>query len=237
MARGFDAERMFNFEQLDFINPFNLNLALTIPIGQRYPVSPQLSYGLTLVYNSLVFDLDEIPVPPGSITVPVVSKIMNAGAGWVLSLGQLFPPSLEAPNGRLEDWLWVAPDGSKHYLYGELHPGFDDGSNDTRYTRSSTYIRMRRLGTDIVELDFPEGTTRRFAYDASVEEWRLVEIRDPAVDSVTITYVDGPTNRTWSVSDTHGREHVVSLVAASQLGADAASASSSRASISRRSAV
>lgn len=51
--RGFSSNGVYSSNgDVDNINLFNGNLTVTIPIGQKYPVNGQLSYGLTLVYNS-----------------------------------------------------------------------------------------------------------------------------------------------------------------------------------------
>src|ERR1700755_1760370 len=53
---GFNADKLYQFTTLDAVNLFNGNLVVTIPMGQRYPVNDEFSYGLTLVYNSKVWD-------------------------------------------------------------------------------------------------------------------------------------------------------------------------------------
>ncbi|HEV2915335.1 MAG TPA: RHS repeat-associated core domain-containing protein [Pyrinomonadaceae bacterium] len=50
--RGFSANSAYASQEIDHINLFNGNLVLTIPIGSRYPVGGQLSYSMTLFYNS-----------------------------------------------------------------------------------------------------------------------------------------------------------------------------------------
>src|SRR5258706_13387745 len=54
--KGFNPDRLYDFRGLDTINTFNGNLIITIPLGQRYNVNANLSYGLTLVYNGVVWD-------------------------------------------------------------------------------------------------------------------------------------------------------------------------------------
>jgi hypothetical protein len=52
VEHGFAADKAFHGGDIDNINTFNGTLVLTIPIGQTYKVGGNLSYGLTLVYNS-----------------------------------------------------------------------------------------------------------------------------------------------------------------------------------------
>ena len=52
---GFSAQNVYSTTDIDSVNLFNGNLVLTLPIGQTYPVSERLSYGLTLVHNSQVW--------------------------------------------------------------------------------------------------------------------------------------------------------------------------------------
>src|SRR5262249_47584894 len=58
--RGFDPEKVYQLGDLDSVNLLNGNVAITIPLGLSFPVSGQISYGLTLVYNSKVWDFQEM---------------------------------------------------------------------------------------------------------------------------------------------------------------------------------
>ena len=101
-------------------NLFNGNLTLTIPIGGSYPVGGDLSYGLTLVYNALVWDT-------AAEEAPVASPIWNAGMGWMVTLGMLLPPGTIL--GDFENrWTYIGPDGAKHRFFDDLHFGVDDDS-------------------------------------------------------------------------------------------------------------
>ena len=103
-ARGFKAESVFEVGEIDTVNLFNGNLTVNIPIGQQYSSNGFLKYGLTLSYNSSVWDLREIPMPnvlpcepkgrcsPTSLTKAIPNPLSNAGLGWTHSLGSLHAP-------------------------------------------------------------------------------------------------------------------------------------------------
>ena len=96
---GFKPERVYDFGNIDSVNAFNGNLVINIPIGLTYPVSNNLKYGLTLVYNGKVWDykyLDDVFGDP-SVTYHWAKPNLrsNAGVGWRISMGRLLSP---------EDW-------------------------------------------------------------------------------------------------------------------------------------
>jgi RHS repeat-associated protein len=116
-ARGFSAQSAFQQGEVDSVNLFNGNLTLTLPIGGAYPAGGDLSYGLTLVYNSLVWDIKQGEFNDNqgqnySTTYPVPNQLSNAGLGWQLSLGSLHPPgSVDIP---VDEWrLTVAKTGGR----------------------------------------------------------------------------------------------------------------------------
>lgn len=175
LARGFSADQAYDRTGLDSVNLWNGNLTLAIPIGQRYRSGGNVSWGLTLYYNSNVWDYQEQDfwhphdggscaeydgIPTVSLTVakPVTS---NAGLGWDLSLG-----ALDGPYGSTDaspNWVYTSPDGAKHAFYSTLHPGetATQRTTDTRsgwhcgsdgnpacdvfYTRDNTHLRLIAL--------------------------------------------------------------------------------------------
>jgi len=93
-ARGLGAEIAYQGGQVGRVNLFNGGLTVPLPIGQRYPVGPALSYGITLVYTSNVWDHELQTCTTASGTeqyyLPEVDPETNAGAGWRIQLGKLF---------------------------------------------------------------------------------------------------------------------------------------------------
>jgi hypothetical protein len=115
VAKGFAPDKVFAIGDVDSVNAFNGNLLLTIPIGPRYPLREGFSYGLTAVYNSNVWDFRDISSGSLSFTQARISRRSNVGAGWRLSLGQLFSPEAKADIAfnQTKYWLYVGPDASE----------------------------------------------------------------------------------------------------------------------------
>src|SRR5215212_9871859 len=59
-ARGFSANNEYSTFDIDNINLFNGNLVVNIPLGGKYPVGGNLSYSLTLFYNSNLWTQTEL---------------------------------------------------------------------------------------------------------------------------------------------------------------------------------
>jgi hypothetical protein len=150
-ARGFAADKAFQVGDVDNVNLFNGNLVLTIPIGGSYPAGGGLSYGLTLVYNSNVWDFQDRDDDFTGTTYHqgLPQRTANAGLGWTLTLGRLQAPF--TPGNDTERWVYQGSDGSEHVFYPTLHVGDADEPGDTQlfqytsYTRDSSYLRMKAL--------------------------------------------------------------------------------------------
>ncbi|MDY7094541.1 MAG: hypothetical protein SX243_16340, partial [Acidobacteriota bacterium] len=186
--RGFSPERAYQQEDLDSINLFNGNLTVTIPIGQAYQGNGSLSYSLNLVYNSNVWDwsyvkkIGDVNRYPGALA----SADSNAGLGWRLSLGELLPPltgrnegDLTAYRNETQHWSYLDASGSDHLFYS-TPPNGGGSQAGVWYTRDSTYLRLRQVGS-WMELDFPNGHVHRFWSDG-----RLHSIRDPWGNTLNI---------------------------------------------------
>src|SRR3954453_5969413 len=136
VARGFDIGRTFQMNGIDNVNLFNGSLTVTIPIGQRYHVNGNLQYGLTLVYNSNVWDTGPVS-PPGTTYPTYPSRRSNAGIGWLLSLGRLFPNG-QAPLLEKYDWNYESPDGALHQFVGSG----TQGAPSPFFTSDGSYLRL-----------------------------------------------------------------------------------------------
>ncbi len=209
-TRGLSADSVYQVGDLDNVNLFNGNLSLTIPIGQTYPVSPRLSYRLTLVYNSNVWDFDdeESCLQNNQLreyNFPYLNKSSNAGEGWSLHFGRLFAPNDTVYNRDNGSWLFVGPDGSQHNFYARLHPGESTVAN-VFYSLDGTYLRLdARSASKIIES--PDGLIRTFAPVDG--RYRLTDVADRFGNWVHVEY----TTTSWTVSDSHGRSHVVTTTA------------------------
>ncbi len=215
-APGFPVEQAFHVGDVDNVNLFNGSLTLTIPLGGSYPVNGGFSYGLKLVYNSGAWDFQSVAVeitdPPDPLrptyrTLAVPSRCSNAGLGWRLSLGQLDPPC-QTPdaNGQLPTAVYKDENGTDHLFYPTLHQGDPEdalptGVKDVLYTRDGTYLRLKTFTSLIRELEFPDGSVRKFDLSG-----RLTEIRDPFGNKMSVSYA---TANQWVITDSQNRTHRV----------------------------
>jgi hypothetical protein len=218
IARGFDVGKPFQMNGIDNVNLFNGNLTVTLPIGQRYHVNGGLSYGLTLVYSGNVWDTVDLDTlvcggQTRSVTRTYPNRRSNAGLGWLLSLGRLFPAN-QYPNQESAYWQYETPDGGLHSFYGTLHDGAGSINPEpvVSYTRDGTYIRMTK-GTSNRTIEFPDDTYQVFKeMDTSVSPWmpantptgvwRLTEIHDRFGNVINLGYsttTDNP--EIWTITD------------------------------------
>ncbi len=206
LQTGFAAEKSFQMGDVDSVNGFNGNLVVTIPIGPTYPVGGELSYGLTLVFNSNPWLYQESCGPTGCRMQAIANPRTDAGFGWTLSLGHLFDGG-QNQNGS-GNWLYVGPDGGEHsFEYQTLHDGETGGTSTVRYTRDGSYLRMK-TGTREVEL--PNGVVHQFRNDGD-----LHQMRDRFGNTVTLAK---PTNLAWTLTDTHNRVQYINYVPDPVLG-------------------
>lgn len=212
--RGFQAEKAFHVGDFDTVNLFNGNLVLTIPIGGSYPVSSALSYGLTLAYNSNVWDYQEDD--NGVYNQALPNRHSNAGLGWRLSLGELLEPLDPQNDNGL--WVFIGADGAEHVFYDTLHEN-ETAATGVRYTRDGSYLRFRFLTSATRAVEFPDGQmqtyTRQAAYD-----WRLTRIEDRFGNWVSVSYTNDDQGKatSWTILDQHGRSQTVNLTTASYYG-------------------
>jgi hypothetical protein len=149
--RGFSPEKAFQLGEVDQVNLFNGNLVLTLPIGPAYPVGGQLSYRLTLTYNSNVWDFQERFTSSTSYVQALPHRRSNAGMGWAVGFGRIEPPF--APTNDSNHYLYVGEDGNEHLFYPTLHEGDPEdapvsGVTETLYSRDGSYLRLRRLSNN-----------------------------------------------------------------------------------------
>ena len=235
--RGFQPDRVYSTDGLDTIDIASGSTAVTIPIGPRFSVNGGLSYGLTLVHSSLVWEFKEINVDvdaddetplcfwkaPGDASqgsIPCVGLwgrpvTSNAGLGWTLTMGRLIDPTdIWNPDERA--WVFVGADGSRHeFSCGLLNSPCESGQDHVfQYPKDGAHLRMRVLDVSHKAIDFPDGTTYVFGLTtATTEPWRLQTITDAYSNSVSIssgTWGD-PQTEFWAITDSagSGRTHRV----------------------------
>jgi YD repeat-containing protein len=206
-ARGFDIGKPYQMNGIDNVNLFNGSLTVTIPIGQRYHVNGGLGYGLTLIYNSNLWDTVENDTtfnPSQTRTYP--NRRSNAGMGWLLSLGRLFPPN-QFPVQESGSWNYETADGALH----DFGVSSQTGAGPFIATDGS-YLRLVVDGSDR-RVEFPDGTWQVFKElnraaspwvpaTTATGIWRLTEIHDRFNNLVKIGYSNTAENpEIWTIDD------------------------------------
>lgn len=207
-AIGFNPEKLYQFDNLDSVSVLNGNLTLTVPLV-RYPVSSSLSYGFGLIYNVKAIDwevwYDDSVEPPVYEWDPYPSLGANAGHGWRVTLGRLYPPGAVTVNKRSsfnrEEWIYEGPAGDEHVFDTPA-----ENSSPVLLTRDQTALRLVRIDNQPYptrEVEFPSGEIHRFQQLNT--DWRLTEIRDRCGTRVTVTFEYDPadTKRTkkWFINE------------------------------------
>lgn len=228
---GFNAEKLYDVQDIDSVNLFNGNLTVRLPIGRRYQVGPTLSYQMMLIYNSRIYDIETYECEPdGILTIcedGFPARQSNAGLAWRVSLGRLLAPEDVTPNRSSfdrDDFIYEGPAGDEHTF-----PSADDDaevilSDDPQPLR---LVTVTDAEVPTREIEFPTGEIHRFqqlyaTLDEYYGRWHLVSISDRFDNSVTITPVlgtgqDAGREKGWLITDTIGRSHRVNFVYQSQL--------------------
>jgi len=233
IARGYLPQKTYEANEVDTINVFNGTLNVRIPLGQTYRVNADLSYQLAVTHASNAWERGEhyfiqySPDPPYSEEVVTSysfpERHMNAGFGWILTLGQMFSRNgslactpAPSPSGGCGE-TYLSPDGAQHVFYDKLH-----GNNPAEapytgggapqwigYTRDGTYLRAKRFA-DRYEIEFPDGNVHTFDRSSGM----LNEIADSHGNAITVVSGargSGPfaTSSKWTISDSTGRVQYV----------------------------
>lgn len=203
--QGFDAIRAYQtgLDQIDQVDLYSGRLSLTIPVGP-----------FSLIYNSNVWRYQAWDDGDGVSRIRATPDEQNTGGlGWYLGWGEVYHAS-HWYNGTGK-WLFVGDDGGRHVFYGTLHRGETNVDPNVYYTRDGTYLRLRVHNNYFVDIEYPDGTTRRFDSGTGGlgTTYRLTKTWQPfssaADPDIEITYsADGLTR---AVSDRYGRTHYVHL--------------------------
>ena len=208
-AAGFRPEHAFQLGDLDHVNLFNGNLTITIPIGERYPLGPRHSYGLTLTYTGNVWTWEERCEGVGECYLQSLPRRRsNAGLGWHLGFGELLAgDDPENPSGSGP--MYASPDQGLHAFHSKLHPN-GPAQSGSLFTQDGTYLRYR---TGAKTIESPDGLVRIFT--TLQGRPRLTRIEDPFGNGLDISYSNyhsaSDTFLKWSLLDDHGRSHSVTL--------------------------
>lgn len=204
---GVSSERSYQqgLDQIDHIDLFSGSLGVTIPVGP-----------FRLSYSSNVWRYGSDGA--GKI-VATPDRENNAGLGWHLGWGEVYSPfHWYNDSGQ---WMYVGNDGGRRVFYPTLHRG-EPVVTDLFYTRDSSYLRMVKVNNQGVDIEFPDGTTRRFACInsgggcglGSTFRLRKVWNRYGSLNApdIEVTYSDFNASgapELWTLNDRHGRIHTV----------------------------
>ncbi|MEM7352045.1 MAG: RHS repeat-associated core domain-containing protein [Acidobacteriota bacterium] len=198
---GFSPEGTYQgLEQLDNVDLFSGKLSVTLPIGP-----------FLLSYNSNVWKYQQV-VENGQIEIEArPDRIHLGGLGWHLGFGEVYSP-VHALNdtGR---WMFVGDDGGRRVFYDQLHRGEDDGASDVLYTRDGSYLRMIRHNAFFLDIEFPDGTTRRYnSWTGGLgAKYRLEKVwsrfASPEDPDALVTY--NADYSEWTMTNRYGRTHRV----------------------------
>jgi hypothetical protein len=208
LDRGFDPAKVYQFGEVDAVDLYNGHLTLTIPLGPRYPVSERLSYGLTLTYNSNIWEYEQLGPSYNIVAYPkrAADADWNAGLGFMLSLGEIV-----TRNGV---FYYLPPDGGERRFFPTLRPS-DTGDPDTYwYTRDGSYLRLWQESSTRLVLEFPDGTRHEFARDPNnSNRYLLTKITDSYRAGLTYpNYVFASYSASGiSIQDVHYRSHTINF--------------------------
>jgi hypothetical protein len=205
--RGFNGESAFQVSGLDNVNLFNGSLVVSLPLGS-YSVSPDLSYGLSLVYSSTA-GWDPIACPEGTL-MPDPDANNTGGFKWTIQLGNLKPATAQEGDAP---WVYDRPDGGRRGYYSTLHPGAPSQagvyySNDGSYSRL-TYTASggacegpAGVTAECLTLEISSRVVHEFRKVRTEDEvYRLTRMRDLYGNYVDVTYTDTE----WQLTDSLGR--------------------------------
>ena len=241
--RGFRPNQPYQTGEIDSVDTASGNVTLRIPLGQVYEVGPMIRYQLTVVNNSNAWDYISVPcvnLPEcntsdrGTFAVPNASS--NAGLGWELHFGKLFGPTPPAgldqvnrdrwPTAQADitdgddRWLYVAPDGAKHFLYALPGRKTSNAGYPWRYSKDGSFLRMRQLNATTARVEFQDGRYSEFRTTGSHLGtdfcgngisgcWRFDQTRDPFGNEMKVTYHQSGNTESWAISDSTGRTHAI----------------------------
>ena len=236
-AVGFDPAKTYQFLDTDTVSLYNGNVLINLPIGNTYPVSPSLRYGLTLSYNSLgVWDYEDWEICEDEDTCSLrgpegfPSFRSNASPGWRLSLGRLFAPdepSMPDPYRSDEPGAFVyeGPTGDEH-AFRVWDTGYTANTALIARTGSEDHQPLRLTWNPSVPneryVEFASGEVHRFELTGAAmftPRWRLRGILDRYGNWVLVDYEWDQEGReaAWIIRDSLGRWSRVAFVHFSQL--------------------
>ena len=151
---GFSPNHVFeSAEAGEHIDVMSGNLTLTIPIGPRIKLSENFSYGVTLYYNSKIWEHEcptwyVSPRPPCPGTLPTDTTV---GLGFSILPGRVYHHA----NDKAYVFRLQLEDGSENFFCDRDAPGFTTDPKSAQcvfdgwwsYTNDIAHIRVERYAT------------------------------------------------------------------------------------------
>ncbi|MEA2491570.1 MAG: hypothetical protein QOH21_3362, partial [Acidobacteriota bacterium] len=179
LEKGFSPDKLYAFGNIDAINTFNGNLTLSLPVGPSYASDAGLSYGLSLTYNSKVWDYETY----GGLTRALPNRRSDAGLGWLLSLGRMIPPNTPT---SVSDWSYESPDGRDHtFVYPTPPTAVTAPVTKVGYSNDGSYLRLLQKSDGTLDVEFPDGMIQTFR----TSDGNVTRIKDRLGNFVLITYM------------------------------------------------
>ena len=202
--QGFDGDRAAQrgLDQIDQIDLFTGRLAVVLPLGP-----------FALVYNSNIWRYEAVLEGGEEHIRSNVDNQNTGGIGWRIGLGEVYRP--QHSYNVTGHWLYVSDDGGRHLFYDTLHNDDNNAQAGVWYTRDGSYLRMKKTTSFYVDIESPDGTTRRFltgaASDPTIFRLHKVWSRFTSADDPDLWVSRDENDLRRTVHDRHGREHHIQL--------------------------
>lgn len=147
---------------IDSVDPYTGQLAVRIPLGPVYTVSPSLSFQLNMHYSSRVWEYGKWVLDAGTYKPHLLLLGDRAvGLGWRLCLGQIVESSPGVPKAYIDQA------GAAHQLYNSrVHGGATQSG--TYYSRDGSFLRVAYLTSpERYELATPDGNVTTFDHEVA----------------------------------------------------------------------
>ncbi len=201
---GYKPEAVYESGQIDNVDAMSGTLSVTLPLGP-----------FLFTYNSNVWTYQTIIEWPNVYTEATPDPRRTGGIGWHLGIGEVYSDThAYNPTGK---WLYVDQFGGRHSFHHTFDKIHQDNDVNVHYTRDGSYLRLTKVSGAVVEIESPDGITRRFVGTSGGNStYQLTKVWGPygSVSDPDLTYTrtDPDPNddeTTLTVSDRYGRSHEI----------------------------
>ncbi len=201
---GYKPEAVYESGQIDNIDAMSGTLSVTLPLGP-----------FLFTYNSNVWTYQTIIEGSNVYTEATPDRKRTGGIGWHLGIGEVYSDThAYNPTGK---WLYVDQFGGRHSFHHRFDKIHEDNDGQVHYTRDGSYLRLTKVSGAVVEIESPDGITRRFVGTSGGNStYQLTKVWNPygsvSDPDLTYAYTDPDPNddeTTLTVTDRYGRSHVL----------------------------